>query len=282
MAGFVSEWMVLESLFQSYQFTSNPILIFVGLLGGAAVALAAGLIVVAMVKVLAFGQLWRPDASHPSKRARRLGAAVLGIGTVVVALGVLAPWILELAATPAGAFAGYAVAAPVSLTSNLAIPAGWSILSGHPFGILSPPALPIALGVGALVGVAYLALGGIGKSRRTDPWMAGNRVRAPDETYSAFGYSTGLRIMLSSLFLTREVRSQVGPVTVASIASPESYDVELEVLDVFKIFYDGLERGVVILSDGAKRVIMPGRVGQYIAYLLVAAIFVILYVVAVL
>lgn len=278
MAGFVSEWMVLESLFQSYQFTADPLLVFVGLLAGAAVALAAGLIVVAMVKVLAFGQLWRPDASQPTLRSRRLGAAILGIGGVVLGLGIGAPWVLELAATPASTFAGVAISAPLSSSWTLAIPPSWTIESGSPFGVLSPPALPIALGVGMLVAVGYIALGGRWRTRRSDPWMAGNPVRMPEETYSAFGYSTGLRVMLKSLFFTREVRARTGPVTLASIESPEAYDVELEVLDVFKSAYDALYKGTVAVSTALKVHLMPGKLGQYIAYVLVTAIVVILYI----
>lgn len=286
MAGFVSEWMVLESLFQSYQFTADPLLVFLGLLAGAAVALAAGLILVAMVKVLAFGQLWRPDATHPAVRSRRLGAAILGIAGVVLGLGIGAPWVLELAAAPASTFAGIALSAPLSTPSSipamLGIPAGWTIMSSNaPFGVLSPPVVPIAIAVGMLVALGYLALGGKLAFRRADPWMAGNPVKSPEESYSAFGYSTGLRVMLKSLFFTREVRAKLGPVTMASIETPESYNVELEVLDVFKIFYDDLRKGVLGLSEVLKRLIMPGRLGQYIAYLLVAAIVVILYVVLV-
>lgn len=109
--------------------------------------------------------------------------------------------------------------------------------------------------------------------------MAGNVVTFPTETYSSFSFSTGLRVMLRGLFRTREVRTLVGPVTLATMAVPETYDVELEVLDVFKVFYDDLRRGTFALSDAIKTAIMPGRVGQYVAYIMVAAIFVILYVV---
>ena len=67
LAGFVSEWMVLEALFQSYRFSPEWVQ-FVGLLAGAAVALAAGLIVVAMVKFVGFTILWKPRGSDPAGR----------------------------------------------------------------------------------------------------------------------------------------------------------------------------------------------------------------------
>ena len=63
IAGFVSEWMILEALFQSYEFAPAWTQ-FVGLIAGAAVALAAGLIVIAMVKFFGFA-LHRPPAPLP-------------------------------------------------------------------------------------------------------------------------------------------------------------------------------------------------------------------------
>ncbi len=278
LAGFVSEWMILECLFQSYRFP-DPTLRFLALVAGAAVALAAGLMLVAMVKFLGFAQLWNPTEAPAQRRARPLGAAVLGLAGVVGGLGVGAPWILRLAGAPANAFSASRLAVPVSGAANLDLPAGWSILSGAPFGILSPPGIPLALAIGSLAALGYFALGGRGSWRRASPWMAGNPT-VPPETYTAFGFSTGLRVMLSGLFRTREVRSESGPSTLASVQTPESYDVELEVLDVFKIFYDKLRSGTLALAGWLKGALMPGRVGQYVAYLLVTALVVIVYVVA--
>ena len=57
LAGFVSEWMILEALFQSFRF-GDIISQIIGTLVGVISALAAGIIIVAMTKVYGFGILW--------------------------------------------------------------------------------------------------------------------------------------------------------------------------------------------------------------------------------
>jgi hydrogenase-4 component B len=277
LAGFVSEWMVLEALFQSYRFSPEWVQ-FEGLLAGAAVALAAGLILVAMVKFLGFTLLWKPRATAPASSGRGLGPPIAAAGAVIVGLGVGAPWVLRFLTPAVAAFAGSPVVAPIG--GLLSVPNGWSILSGSPFGILSPPVIPIALVAGAMVALGYYALGRVPGSRRVAPWMAGSRPGADGETYTSFGYSTGIRIMMSSFLATREVRTHVGAVTQAALATPDSYNVDLEVLDVFKVFYDGLVRLGTGISDALKSAIMPGRLGQYLAYILVVTLVVVVYVAA--
>ncbi len=277
LAGFVSEWMVLEALFQSYRFSAEWVQ-FVGLLAGAAVALAAGLILVAMVKFLGFSFLWKPSATGPTARARGLAAPVGAVGAVVLAVGVGAPWLLGLITPSVAAFAHTAVAAPVG--SLLSIPDGWSILSGSPFGILSPPAVPIGLAAGAAVALGYFALGGGFGARRVEPWMAGSPPGRDGETYTSFGYSTGIRIMMRSVLQTREVRTGTGAGTRAELATPVSYNVDLEVLDVFKVFYDDLVRFGDAVAAALKAGIMTGRLGQYLAYILVVTLVVVIYVAA--
>ncbi len=275
LAGFVSEWMVLEALFQSYRFHPEWVQ-FEGLLSGAAVALAAGLILVAMVKFMGFSLLWRPRATAADPRAPGLGAPIAAAGAAIVGVGVAAPWILKFLTPTVAAFAGAPVVAPVG--GLLSVPDGWSIVSGSPFGIISPPVIPIALAAGALVAVGYYALGRRRGARRVAPWMAGSVPGLERETYTSFGYSTGIRIMMGSLLQTREVRAQVGSVTRAELATPVSYNVDLEVLDVFKVFYDGLIRFGEGVASVLKTGVMPGRLGRYLAYILIVTLVVVIYV----
>jgi len=272
LAGFVSEWMILESLFQSYRFSPEWAQ-FVGLLAGAAVALAAGLIVVAMVKYLGFSLLWNPAARAERDGSRLLGGSIAAVAAVVLGLGVAAPWILRALAPVVSGFAGTPIAAPVG--SLLSVPSGWSILSGSPFGILSPPVVPIALAIGAAVAWGYLRLGRA-PTRRVAPWMSGTPAGRPGETYTSFGYSTGLRIMMGSVLRTREVRAQTPDGTTAQFATTIPYSVDLEVLDVFKLFYDELVRLGRAISDALKAGLMPGRLGQYLAYILVVTLAVVI------
>ncbi len=278
LAGFVSEWMILEALFQSYRFTPEAVQ-FVGLLAGAAVALAAGLILVAMVKFLGFSLLWKPHALAPGEPSRAsLGAPIVAAGAVILGIGAGAPWLLTFLTPAVASFAGTAVSAPIS--GLLSIPNGWSIVSGSPFGILSPEVIPLAILAGGTVALGYYALGRGRAPRRVRPWMAGSPPGREGETYTSFGYSTGIRIMMRSVLATREVRAQVGGVVQAELATPVAYNVELEVLDVFKVFYDGLVRFGEATSAVLKAAVMPGRLGQYLAYVLLVTLIVVIYVAA--
>ena len=275
LAGFVSEWMILEALFRSYEFVPAWVQ-FLGLVAGAAVALAAGLIVLAMVKFLGFAVLWDPSGGGAPRRSPGLAGPIAALGGVVVALGVGAPWVLKFLAPTVSGFVGAPVVVPVS--GLLSVPVGWSIVSGSPFGILSPPMVPIAITVGAVVGLGYFALGRReGRPvRRVPVWMAGSPPGREGEVYTSFGYSTGLRIMMRSVLGTRETRSG----TEAGVATPEPYSVELEVLDVFKVFYDGLARAGLSFSRALQSRLMSGHLGRYLAYILVVVLLVVIYVAA--
>jgi len=277
LAGFVSEWMILEALFQSYRFRPEWVQ-FVGLLAGAAVALAAGLSLVAMTKYLGFSLLWSPASRGPQGRSALLGGVLGALGAVILGLGVAAPWVLEMLAPTVSAFARAPIAVPVG--QLLSVPNGWSILSGAPFGILSPPVVPIALSIGAAVGAGYWLLGRAGR-RRVPVWMAGSAPARTDETYTSFGFSSGIRIMMRSVLQTREVRASTPSGTTAEFAGAVPYSVDLEVLDVFKVFYDGLVSGGARFSTALKTAIMPGRPGRYLAYILIVTLVVVIYTAAV-
>ena len=147
------------------------------------------------------------------------------------------------------------------------------------FGIISPPALLVAFAIGALPALGYYLVGRRPALRRAPAWNGGREPAPHSQTYTSFGYSTGLRLMLPSLLGTREIRRSLGPAHARTeIATPESYNVELEVLDVFKTFYDAIVRGVLAVADATKRALMPGRVGRYLAYILFVLMAVVIYV----
>ncbi|EQD49426.1 hydrogenase 4 subunit B, partial [mine drainage metagenome] len=170
MAGFVGEWLILETLFQSFRI---PSLLYqlLGLLTGALLALAAGLMIVAMTKFVGYGALGRSRADAVHGPARSMGTVVLALGGLAAGLGVAAPWMLDALAPVAGFVSGRSVSAP--LGTLLGLPGGWTIVSGAPFGAFTPTAIPIALGLGALVAVGYAALGGPMRPRHSPVWMSG-------------------------------------------------------------------------------------------------------------
>ena len=293
LAGFVSEWMILEVLFQSFRFgdTSSQI---IGTLVGAIAALAAGITIVAMTKAYGFGILssgltttGRSKTSknddigleQSTKSSSPIRATFYYFLILIVVIGVAAPGIFFLASN--SAFQILKVRAFDSfVTGLLGVPAYFVILSGKPFGGFSPTFTAIFMACLLIVPFLISRIGTKWRVRRTYGWFSGaDQPTDPTELYNSFGYSMPIRIMLSFVFRTKETIVQIGTNIVRPvILSPEEYFVELEVLDVFKQFYDVLAKFALFLSSNTARKVMPGRLGLYILYIMMAFIFVLLYI----
>ena len=268
MAGFVAEWMILETLFQSYRIPSLTYQLL-GLFAGALLALAAGLMVVAMTKFVGYDALRRTRARNDPGAARPRPGPILGIASVSVALGVAAPWVLTALAPVVGLVGGRPVSAPV--VGLLGLPIGWSIVSGAPFGAFTPTAIPVALGLGTLVAVGYAALGRPTRIRRTPVWMSGSRPDLPGEIYGSKAFSTGLRTMLKELLPAAAV------IGFDEARGPSDTGVP-EALDPFERGYTALAAAVQGLGQVISRNLMVGRLDRYVAYLLIAVLAAVAYV----
>ena len=283
LAGWVSEWMILEVLFQSFRYGDLTSQI-VGTLVGAVTALAAGIIIVAMTKVYGFGVLWSVDrksqagAKDEDRGGRFIEGSLLYFAALVIGVGVGAPAIFFLASTASVQILHESVYS-LFVTGLLGIPAGFVILSGSPFGGFSPTFTAVFMLALLAVPLAISRLGGPWRLRRAQGWFAGMaQPTSSADLYDSFGFSTPIRIMLRFLFRTKENVVKVGMVTRTVILSPEEYVVELEVLDVFKRFYDLLAKWTLALSSWVSRKAMPGKLSLYIVYIMVAFVFVLLYI----
>jgi hydrogenase-4 component B len=294
LAGFVSEWMILEALFQSFRYGDVTSQI-IGTLVGAFTALAAGIIIVAMTKAYGYGILWSektPLASKPETKkdekdsSIQISASFLYFAVLIVGIGVIAPAIFFLGSNALlsilgnSAFEGLVTnAAPVISTLHLGVPVYFVILSGNPFGGFSPTFTAIFM-IGLLsIPIAVSLYGGKWRMRKAPGWFSGQpQPSAPSEIYNSFGYSTPIRLMLRFLFRTKESIIQVGGTRRTLVMSPEEYFVDIEVLDVFKKFYDILGKWTIAFSSFVARRFMPGRLSNYLIYIIVALIFVMIYV----
>ncbi len=289
LAGFVSEWMILEVLFQSFRFGDVGSQI-IGTLVGAVAALAAGIIVIAMTKAYGFGVLWyNPQSARPGtstdnqagggKRSEQISTSFVYFIALIIGVGVAAPGIFFLASDASAPILNGNVFSNF-VTGLLGVPAYFVIISGNPFGGFSPTFTAIFM-LGLLI-VPFLIsqMGGRWRIRRTSGWFSGrSQPNTPLDLYNSFGYSTPIRIMLRFLFRTKETIVHVGTVRKAVMLSPEEYFVELEVLDPFKRVYDVLfGKWILSFSELVGRKFMPGRLSNYLIYIMVALIFVMLYI----
>lgn len=277
LAGFVSEWLVLQSLFQSFRFGDITSQI-TGTIIGAIVALAAGIIIVAMTKAYGFGILWRRtnDKKSVSEQLTPVKMTFRYFSFLILGLGVGAPAIFLLASNSLADILKEK-AFDSLVTGLLGVPNYFVILSGKPFGGFSPTFTAIFMAALVIVPFVLSKIGSRWKVRRTDGWFSGTLPEDTQEMYNSFGYSTPIRIMLNFLFRTKEKIAQIGAIRRPFILSPTEYLVELEVLDVFKQFYDVLTKDALALSSYTALKVMPGRVGVYLIYIMIAFIFVLLY-----
>ena len=282
LAGFVSEWMILEVLFQSFRFGDVTSQI-IGTLVGAITALAAGIIIIAMSKVYGFGMLRsisgeKADLKSDSNKTTSIRASFIYFLALVVGVGVAAPAIFFLASNAAFQLL-HSYAFSSFVTGALGVPAYFVILSGNPFGGFSPTFTAIFMVALVSVPLLIFRVRGRWHLRRTTGWFSGTA--QPDratEQYNSFGYSTPIRIMMRFFFRTKERIVHVGTIRRAVILSPEEYVVELEVLDAFKRFYDLLAKWGSSLSSYVAKKVMTGRLSAYLIYMMAAWIFVLLYI----
>jgi hydrogenase-4 component B len=283
LAGFVSEWLVLQSLFQSFRFEDITSQI-TGTIIGAIVALAAGIIIVAMTKAYGFGVLWnranlKEGVAETADRERLtpVKTSFWYFFVLILGLGIAAPGIILLASNALSEIVKEK-AFDSLVTGLLGVPNYFVILSGKPFGGFSPTFTAIFMA--ALIIIPFIisrASRSKWKIRRAEGWFSGSLPADSHEMYNSFGYSTPIRIMLNFLFRTKEKIVHIGAVKRPLILSPAEYIVELEVLDVFKQFYDVLTKYASALSFYVAMKVMPGRVGLYLIYILGAFIFVLFY-----
>ncbi len=289
LAGLGSEGMILGVLFQSFRFGDVGSQI-IGTLVGAVAALAAGIIVIAMTKAYGFGVLWyNPQSARPGtstdnqagggKRSEQISTSFVYFIALIIGVGVAAPGIFFLASDASAPILNGNVFSNF-VTGLLGVPAYFVIISGNPFGGFSPTFTAIFM-LGLLI-VPFLIsqMGGRWRIRRTSGWFSGrSQPNTPLDLYNSFGYSTPIRIMLRFLFRTKETIVHVGTVRKAVMLSPEEYFVELEVLDPFKRVYDVLfGKWILSFSELVGRKFMPGRLSNYLIYIMVALIFVMLYI----
>ncbi|MDI3314564.1 MAG: proton-conducting transporter membrane subunit [Mycobacterium sp.] len=152
--GFVSEWLLLQSLIHALPTTATATAVAMPL-AVAVVALTAGLAVATFVKAFGVGFLARPRSTaaeqaveSPSSMLTGAGLAAAGCVVLAIAPAAVLPKLSRVASTAFGSAAVEAVHGPVTLR-----------LTGYP-GSMSPLLITVALlaaAVGALAGVRVLA-----------------------------------------------------------------------------------------------------------------------------
>lgn len=277
--GFVSEWMILESLMQDLRVHALALRLAMAT-AGALVALTAGVAALTFIRLIGLMVLGRPVATPPSREVHDGGLLGGGGLTLLAAsclgLAAAAPWVVRFIS------AGLAPIVPRDAV-NGALKSPWVLQPVYAnFSILSPSWLFVAMPVGiAAVAVGAWALSGgtLLRARRVPAWRSASQgVTGPDR-YSAFGYANVLRHVLGNILGTSH-RALVDGET-QEVGRPPGPHVEVRssvVEPVEAYLYRPALAALMWAVRGAKR-LQCGRLDAYVGYML-GALLVVLAVVA--
>jgi hydrogenase-4 component B len=243
LIGYVAEWIILESIFQSYQF-SNIFDRIISSSSGVFMALAMGFATFSMIKLIGYSALGynhEKTADHTQSTLFMNSAQVFLMATIFLG-GILATY--EFTYLGGNQF----------IIGALAVPQGFLLASAKPvFGVIAPLFYAIVITVFiAFVSIIYLY-----KKRSTKSvtsWNGGLELKK-DEYFTTSAYSFTIEYILRFIYLTKEIKNKNGAFVILK--------------DIFDYIYGFITLSVRKTALYVSRILMSGKVYQYIAYLAV-------------
>lgn len=258
--GFVSEWLMFMALLQAFR-VNDTIAQLILALGGAALALTAGIALLAFAKL--YGGIFLGRARERLGRLRkptRLAPGFVALALIAFALGPIAPWEIRWLGQGLEGLVGSDVTAQAVT---------WPLVLGpvyHGFSVMSPTWLAAGLttfGLAALFAVRSLAQPSV---RRAPVWVSGTAVPVATVQYRPEAYSNPIRVVLSGLYRFRrtvEVRQEDGK---------EIRVARTRVVPVFEnYFYRPIAASSMIVAGQLRR-LQSGNLSMYLLYILAVLI----------
>jgi len=194
----------------------------------------------------------------------RVGMAYLAFASL--AIGVAAPWVIEVLQRATLPIGGGAAIGHVSRP-------GWLVEPGYsPFASISPTVLALALGGFALAAALIRHLARRRGSRRSPVWASGVAVTGRRAQYTSLGYSNMVRVIFNVIYRVRIQLQSIGD---------QRFPERLSMMRVEpRIFDPGwLYRPITSAFTQAAelvRKVQAGPLGLYLLYLLLAFVVVLL------
>jgi hydrogenase-4 component B len=262
--GFVSEWFVLESLMQQFRVGSLALRLAMAA-AGAFVALSSGVAALAFVRLLSFVALSPQRVPNTSRAALASNASAFFVALSCLGLAAFAPWVVRFLAK---------ALRPVATTSasSGALASPWVLqpVFAH-FSALSPSWLAVVLPAGSLAVLsltAFLSKGGFFVVRRVPAWRSASPGVHGEDSYSAFAYANPARHVLANILGTKKQVSSLPPIEGGNGHRHIVFSSWVnEPLETY--LWRPAVAGYLSIVAAAKR-LQCGRLGAYIAYMLVA------------
>jgi hydrogenase-4 component B len=262
LGGFVSEWFTFEALLQGFRLPTLLARLLCAL-AAAALALTAGLGLLAFAKLLGFTVLG-PARELPARAAEasRRALSVVVLSVVVLFLGTVAPWEVHLLGSGLQPMLGFDPAA-ATLSHPLVLGPVFA-----DFSVLAPTWLTIVLPAYALVAALAVRARVRPAVRRAPVWVSGTAADLAGVQYRPSSYSNPIRVVLRGpLGYRSSLRSADGDDSVAGTLLLETRVV----LAVDRFVYRPLARAALAVSARIRR-LQSGRLSDYLLYMLAALI----------
>lgn len=270
--GFVSEWLVFQSLFLSFHIPDTFLKLMLPL-AAAMLALTGALALACFAKAFGISFLALPRSTHARHAGEvpipmRIGMALLA--AVCVALGLGPMVVVPLLDRVVAPFTG------VSIEDQVLALDGWALATVNvEFSSLSPPILALLLGGLSVLGLGIVAaFGGLVRKRYYKTWGCGINL-TPRMEYTATGYVQPIKRVFSSIYQPTVKLETEFLQESQYFAKRRRFEFHVE--PVFhKYLYDPVVAFVTALA-GHLRVIQAGSLHLYLAYIFVTLIALLLF-----
>jgi hydrogenase-4 component B len=265
--GFVSEWLVFQSLFLSFHLPS----IFLKLilpLAAAMLALTGVLALACFAKAFGISFLALPRSAHARHAAEvpvsmRAGMALLALASIVLGLApmVVVP-LLDRVVT---------LFTNVSIKSKVLALDGWALAPVNTdFSSLSPPVLALLLVVLSLLALALVAAcGGLVRTRHYKTWGCGINL-TPRMEYTATGFVQPIKRVFSTIYQPTVKLETEFLEESRYFAKRRRFEFHIEPL-FQKYLYDPVVAGFTAIAEQL-RIVQAGSLHLYLAYIFITLI----------
>ncbi|HEU4684248.1 MAG TPA: hydrogenase 4 subunit B [Nitrospira sp.] len=270
--GFVSEWLVFQTLFLSLQVPSLLMKLLLPI-AAALLALTGVLALACFAKAFGVSFLAQPRSSHARHAKEAPASMLLGMGFLAglcIVLGLAPMLVIPLLDRVTVATLG------TSITDQVLALDGWALTPGDlAFSSLSTPALALILGAAAAVGLALVWwFGGFPRARYARTWGCGLTL-SPRMEYTATGFVQPIKRVFSTIYqptvhLETEFLSES-----RYFAKRRRFEFHIEPL-FEKYLYQPVVAGVYRLADQL-RIVQAGSLHLYLAYMFVTLVFLLLF-----
>ena len=260
LGGFVSEWFTFEALLQGFRMPSLLSQLLCAL-AAAALALTAGLALLAFAKYLGFTFLARARTVLPSTAETLRGSfSLTALAGILLFLGAAAPWEIHAIASGLQPLLGFDAANQV-ITHPLVLGPVFA-----KFSVLAPTWLMIVLPAYATIALLIATASRPRRVRRAAVWVTGSGAELAAVQYRPSAYSNPMRVVLRGPLGYRS--------RLVTAGDDEAAQPELErtvVLAIDRFVYQPLSRLALSAAAIARR-LQSGRLSSYLLYMLVALI----------